>query len=225
MPDGRASRGTNRAGPRRACNRVKGGHGAFPNSRIPVQYPEHSEFRGVLARSTSVPAGGPGGRKHHGELAHTRGMTERRTRKIQKENSFGLRSIGVIRSKIKRGQQGTQAGFRRRSGRLARGSSIRHVSLGWSGGRRQTHRLDWLHREHRDTLKVHPRSDPKRRLTGVFATRSPAEFSVSGSRMVPWSVAFDAQGGDDDAVDAGSVPGGIGVGEHDGIRTVAQVYR
>jgi tRNA-Thr(GGU) m(6)t(6)A37 methyltransferase TsaA len=33
--------------------------------------------------------------------------------------------------------------------------------------------LTWLHRAHRDVLKVHPRSDPKRRLTGVFATRSP----------------------------------------------------
>lgn len=33
--------------------------------------------------------------------------------------------------------------------------------------------LTWLHRARRDVLKVHPRSDPKRRLTGVFATRSP----------------------------------------------------
>src|SRR5215469_5472325 len=33
--------------------------------------------------------------------------------------------------------------------------------------------LTWFHRAHREVLKVHPRSDPKRRLTGVFATRSP----------------------------------------------------
>ena len=33
--------------------------------------------------------------------------------------------------------------------------------------------LTWLHRANRETLKVHPRSDPRRRLTGVFATRSP----------------------------------------------------
>lgn len=33
--------------------------------------------------------------------------------------------------------------------------------------------LTWLHCAHRDVLKVHPRSDPERRLTGVFATRSP----------------------------------------------------
>jgi tRNA-Thr(GGU) m(6)t(6)A37 methyltransferase TsaA len=33
--------------------------------------------------------------------------------------------------------------------------------------------LTWLHRAHREVLKVHPRSDPNRPLTGVFATRSP----------------------------------------------------
>src|SRR5215472_2692296 len=33
--------------------------------------------------------------------------------------------------------------------------------------------LTWLHRANRDVLKVHPRLDPQRRLTGVFATRSP----------------------------------------------------
>jgi tRNA-Thr(GGU) m(6)t(6)A37 methyltransferase TsaA len=33
--------------------------------------------------------------------------------------------------------------------------------------------VTWLHRARRDVLKVHPRSDRRRRLTGVFATRSP----------------------------------------------------
>ena len=33
--------------------------------------------------------------------------------------------------------------------------------------------LTWLHEANREVLKVHPRSDPRRRLTGVFATRSP----------------------------------------------------
>ena len=30
-----------------------------------------------------------------------------------------------------------------------------------------------MHQARRDVLKVHPRSDPSRPLTGVFATRSP----------------------------------------------------
>ena len=33
--------------------------------------------------------------------------------------------------------------------------------------------LTWLHQAHREVLKVHPRSDPRRPLAGVFATRSP----------------------------------------------------
>ena len=33
--------------------------------------------------------------------------------------------------------------------------------------------LTWLHLAERDVLQVHPRGDPSRPLTGVFATRSP----------------------------------------------------
>jgi tRNA-Thr(GGU) m(6)t(6)A37 methyltransferase TsaA len=33
--------------------------------------------------------------------------------------------------------------------------------------------ITWLHEAQRDVLRVHPRSDPRNRLTGVFATRSP----------------------------------------------------
>lgn len=33
--------------------------------------------------------------------------------------------------------------------------------------------VTWLHKALRDVLKVHPRSDRQRPLTGVFATRSP----------------------------------------------------
>jgi len=33
--------------------------------------------------------------------------------------------------------------------------------------------MTWFHHSRRDVLKVHPRSDPNRALTGVFATRSP----------------------------------------------------
>jgi tRNA-Thr(GGU) m(6)t(6)A37 methyltransferase TsaA len=33
--------------------------------------------------------------------------------------------------------------------------------------------ITWLHRARRDVLQVHPRSDARNPLTGVFATRSP----------------------------------------------------
>jgi tRNA-Thr(GGU) m(6)t(6)A37 methyltransferase TsaA len=44
--------------------------------------------------------------------------------------------------------------------------------------------LTWLHRAHRKTLKVHPRSDPSRPLTGVFATRSPDRPNPIGLHRV-----------------------------------------
>src|SRR5262245_56109619 len=33
--------------------------------------------------------------------------------------------------------------------------------------------ITWFHRARRDILQVHPRSDPRNPLAGVFATRSP----------------------------------------------------
>jgi tRNA-Thr(GGU) m(6)t(6)A37 methyltransferase TsaA len=44
--------------------------------------------------------------------------------------------------------------------------------------------LTWLHRARRDVFKVHPRSDPRRRLMGVFATRSPDRPNPVGLHRV-----------------------------------------
>jgi len=44
--------------------------------------------------------------------------------------------------------------------------------------------LTWLHRARRDVLKVHPRSDRSRPLTGVFATRSPDRPNPLGMHRV-----------------------------------------
>jgi tRNA-Thr(GGU) m(6)t(6)A37 methyltransferase TsaA len=44
--------------------------------------------------------------------------------------------------------------------------------------------LTWLHKARRDVLKVHPRSDRSRPLTGVFATRSPDRPNPIGLHRV-----------------------------------------
>jgi tRNA-Thr(GGU) m(6)t(6)A37 methyltransferase TsaA len=44
--------------------------------------------------------------------------------------------------------------------------------------------ITWFHLANRDTMKVHPRSDPQRRLTGVFATRSPDRPNPLGLHTV-----------------------------------------
>jgi tRNA-Thr(GGU) m(6)t(6)A37 methyltransferase TsaA len=44
--------------------------------------------------------------------------------------------------------------------------------------------VTWLHRAKRDALKVYPRSDRRRPLTGVFATRSPDRPNPIGLHRV-----------------------------------------
>ncbi len=44
--------------------------------------------------------------------------------------------------------------------------------------------VTWLHRARRDVLKVHPRSDNRFPLTGVFATRSPDRPNPLGLHRV-----------------------------------------
>jgi tRNA-Thr(GGU) m(6)t(6)A37 methyltransferase TsaA len=44
--------------------------------------------------------------------------------------------------------------------------------------------ITWLHQARRDVLKVHPRSDESRPLTGVFATRSPDRPNPLGLHRV-----------------------------------------
>ena len=44
--------------------------------------------------------------------------------------------------------------------------------------------ITWLHQARRDTLKVHPRSDPRNPLMGVFATRSPDRPNPLGLHRV-----------------------------------------
>jgi tRNA-Thr(GGU) m(6)t(6)A37 methyltransferase TsaA len=44
--------------------------------------------------------------------------------------------------------------------------------------------VTWLHRARREVLRVHPRSDLRRPLTGVFATRSPDRPNPIGLHRV-----------------------------------------
>lgn len=44
--------------------------------------------------------------------------------------------------------------------------------------------ITWLHEARRDVLMVHPRSDPRNPLTGVFATRSPDRPNPLGLHRV-----------------------------------------
>jgi tRNA-Thr(GGU) m(6)t(6)A37 methyltransferase TsaA len=93
--------------------------------------------------------------------------------KPKRSGRFYLRPIGVIRSILKKrseapkqGSEGAPDAWIEIEPWASRG--LDRMKVGdklWV--------ITWFHQGHRDVLKVHPRSDPKRALTGVFATRSP----------------------------------------------------
>src|SRR5262245_54246413 len=95
-----------------------------------------------------------------------------------------VRPVGVIRSTLKtrseapkQGQEGApDAWLEIHSFALA---ALRGVAPG-----DELLILTWLHQANRQTLEVHPRSDPSRRLTGVFLTRSPDRPNPIGLHRV-----------------------------------------
>ena len=88
-------------------------------------------------------------------------------------NDYTVRPIGVVRSTLtsldaapRQGDEGAPEAW------LELTPQARDGLTGLTVG---THLLvlTWLHLAQRDVLLVHPRGDPTRPLTGVFATRSP----------------------------------------------------
>jgi len=104
--------------------------------------------------------------------------------KARRSGNAELRAIGVIRSVIKtrreapkQGAEGAPDAWLEVSPRVAEG--LDGIAAG-----DDIMVVTWLHRAQRDVLKVHPRSDPQRRLTGAFATRSPDRPNPLGLHRV-----------------------------------------
>jgi tRNA-Thr(GGU) m(6)t(6)A37 methyltransferase TsaA len=104
--------------------------------------------------------------------------------KAQKKNSLELRPIGVIRSKIKERSKAPKQGSEGAPDVWLKVHPFAMLALDGLAVGDELIVLTWLHRADRDTLKVRPRSDPKRRLTGVFATRSPDRPNPIGLHQV-----------------------------------------
>jgi tRNA-Thr(GGU) m(6)t(6)A37 methyltransferase TsaA len=104
--------------------------------------------------------------------------------KAQKENSIELRPIGVIRSKIKERSKAPKQGSEGAPDVWLEVHPFATLALDGLAVGDELIVLTWLHRAHRDTLTVRPRSDPSRRLTGVFATRSPDRPNPIGLHQV-----------------------------------------
>jgi len=97
---------------------------------------------------------------------------------------FGLRPIGVVRSTLT-----ARAEAPRQGGEGAPDAWL-DVEPWASRGLRgvvvdsRIVVITWLHRARRDVLQVHPRDDRRRRLAGVFATRSADRPNPLGLHVV-----------------------------------------
>lgn len=87
--------------------------------------------------------------------------------------TFELRPIGVIRSSIqaradapKQGSEGAPDAWLEIEDWAA--AAVQGLAVGDA-----VIVITWFHQARRDALQVHPRSDPRNPITGVFATRSP----------------------------------------------------
>lgn len=93
--------------------------------------------------------------------------------KPRRGGRFDLRPIGVIRSTLKKRSEAPKQG--------SEGAPEAWIEIEpWAVAGLHTLKagdkiwvITWLHQGKREVLQVHPRSDAKRALTGVFATRSP----------------------------------------------------
>jgi tRNA-Thr(GGU) m(6)t(6)A37 methyltransferase TsaA len=111
-------------------------------------------------------------------------MNAKKTRDTSHGGSFRLRPIGIIRSDLetrsrapRQGSEGAPDAWLEVEAWASRG--LRGVVEG-----DRVLVVTWLHRGRRDVLQVRPRSDKRRRLAGVFATRSPDRPNPLGLHAV-----------------------------------------
>ena len=117
-------------------------------------------------------------------------MTARKTssapvsKNVQRGPRPLLRPVGTIRSTLKdRTQAPKQGSEGAPDAWLEIKSSVTPALEGLQAGD-DIIVITWFDRSRRDVLKVHPRSDPSRALTGVFATRSPDRPNPLGLHRV-----------------------------------------
>jgi tRNA-Thr(GGU) m(6)t(6)A37 methyltransferase TsaA len=100
------------------------------------------------------------------------------------EISYTIEPIGVVRSDLvgretapHQGYEGAPAAWLEVNSAVIDG--LEGIAVG-----NEIVLITWLHKAHRDVLKVHPRRDKNKPLTGVFATRSPDRPNPLGLHRV-----------------------------------------
>lgn len=95
-----------------------------------------------------------------------------------------LRPVGVIRSSIKKRSDAPKQGREGAPEAWLEVSSFAMECLDGLAAGADVIVLTWLHQARRQVMKVHPRSNPRNPLTGVFATRSPDRPNPVGLHRV-----------------------------------------
>lgn len=95
-----------------------------------------------------------------------------------------LKPIGVIRSVLKERSKAPKQGSEGAPDAWVEVRSFAAQALDGLTAGDEIIVLTWLHQAHREVLRVHPRSNPNRPLTGVFATRSPDRPNPIGLHQV-----------------------------------------
>lgn len=100
------------------------------------------------------------------------------------ETGYTIKPIGVVRSNLvtreaapHQGYEGAPDAWIELDPRLVDG--LEGIAVG-----NEIVLITWLHKAHRDILKLHPRRDKNIPLTGVFATRSPNRPNPLGLHQV-----------------------------------------
>jgi tRNA-Thr(GGU) m(6)t(6)A37 methyltransferase TsaA len=110
--------------------------------------------------------------------------TNRKSSRPKNRQPWSLHPIGVIRSTLRNRSEAPKQGS---EGAPDAWLDIQNFALSALDGIAPGDDLlilTWLHQSDRTVLKVRPRSDPSRRLTGVFATRSPDRPNPIGLHRV-----------------------------------------
>jgi tRNA-Thr(GGU) m(6)t(6)A37 methyltransferase TsaA len=100
------------------------------------------------------------------------------------ETSYVLNPIGIIRSQLKDPAEAPKQGAEGApDATLELNHDVADAIDGITAGDKLVV-ITWFHLADRDVLKVHPRSDPRNPLTGVFLTRSPDRPNPLGLHRV-----------------------------------------
>ena len=90
-----------------------------------------------------------------------------------KKQKAELHAVGVIRSQITNRSQAPRQGSEGAPDVWLEIDKATAEALHGLAAGDEIIIITWLHKARRNVLKVHPRSDPRRPLAGVLATRSP----------------------------------------------------